>query len=116
MKRHRAILITILLPMIAALSAPAAAAPASGTLPSVESSRIEVQRRCHHYRWSSRSHCTSAQLLRQYAPLPRHYYPYRYYGGAPHYAYAYPYYGYRWPYFGPYGFYRHRLHRGYFWY
>lgn len=93
------------------------AAPIGATAPAVETNLVEAQRRCHHYRWTSRSHCTSAQALQYYLPPRRLHYPRQYFGGTPHYAYARPYYyGYRGPYFGPYGFYRYRLHPGYYWY
>lgn len=96
-------------------SAPATAAPLHTTAPAVASARNDVQRVCHHYRWSSRRHCTSAKALQFRDRRPALHYPHKYYGGTPHYAqrfywHAYPYYRYhrwfhspyRWPYRYPY--------------
>lgn len=90
--------------------------PARLAAPSVELNKSEVQQTCHHYRWSSRRHCTSTKALRSSA-RPKLHYPHSYYGGTPHYEYAYPYYyGYRFPYFGHYGFYRYPWYRRPYWY
>jgi hypothetical protein len=117
MKRLRLLQLIAAFVLIAGLFAPSHAAPASAIAPAVESNTAEVQAVCHHYRWSSRRHCTSANSLR-FVARPPLYYPHRYFGGAPHYAYQAPYgyFGYRGPYYGPYGFYRSPWPRRYFWY
>ncbi len=60
-----------------------AAAPASKAAPAA-THRSEVRNICHHYRWSSRRHCTSARTL-QFVARPPLYYPSRYFGGRRHY-------------------------------
>jgi hypothetical protein len=65
---------------------PAHAAPARFAAPSMGSLRAEVRSVCHHYRWSSRRHCTSDKALR-FVGRPKHHYASRYYGGTPHYYY-----------------------------
>jgi hypothetical protein len=83
---------------------PASAAPAHSTKPVTGLQRIEARNTCHHVRQTSRRHCTSARVLRQYY-VPQHlHYPRRYYG-RPHYAQFDPYYGYARP-FTPDRFYR----------
>lgn len=67
-------------------SAQLRAAPASFVTPPAGQSRVEVRQICHHYRWSSKRHCTSAKTL-QFVARPPLYYPSRYYGGRPHYHY-----------------------------
>jgi hypothetical protein len=95
-------------------SVPAAAAPAHSTAPYVAPGRVEAQRTCHHYRQTSRSHCTSTRLLRQ-AIVPRLHYPRRYYGTT-HYSNPFQYYGYR-PFYSPYDYYSPYWYRGSpFWY
>jgi hypothetical protein len=102
----RATALTTLLLLLAGMFSRSEAMPALAA-PQAASNRSEVQRTCHHYRWSSQRHCTSAKALRFSARPPLHY-PHRYYGGTPHYEYAFPYYyGYRAPYFSRYGFYRY---------
>jgi hypothetical protein len=92
----------------------AAAAPLQRIAPAAAASRLDVRSVCHHYRVSSKRHCTSAQTLR-FVARPPLYYPYRYYGGTPHYRYARPdYYWRTYP-----GYAHHRWHRapfGYGWY
>lgn len=96
----------------ASLLEPLQAAPAPIAAPTISSNRIDVQQICHHYRWSSRRHCTSAKVLRHYDRRPKLHYPSRYYADRPHYYYeqrnfyywrTYPWYAhhrwYRWPYY-----------------
>jgi hypothetical protein len=94
--------------MLTGLLAPSHGAPATATKPAAESNAIEARRVCHHYRWSSRRHCTSANVLR-FAARPPLYYPHKYFGGTPHYAqlYGYPYY---WGYHHRWRYWRHRHH------
>lgn len=100
--------------MLAGFLAPAAAMKSE--TPSVSSNRLEARGTCHHYRWSSRRHCTSAKALRFSARPPLHY-PQRYFGGTPHYEYAFPYYyGYRAPFYSHSGFYRYPWYRRPYWY
>jgi hypothetical protein len=95
-----------------AISSPSSALPASVVQPSVELNRVEAQRTCHHYRWSSRRHCTSANVLR-FVARPPLYYPHKYFGGTPHYAelYGYPYY---WGYHHRWRYWRHRYHHPFY--
>jgi hypothetical protein len=94
-----------------AAASQARAIPATFIAPKAETHRAEIQRVCHHYRWSSRAHCTSAQVLHHFYGRPMHY-PHKYYGGTPHYFarqpvywHAHPaYYHRRWYYW------RHRHH------
>lgn len=72
--------------MISAASA--MAAPARISAPAFEINRSEARQVCHHYRGSSRRHCTPASLLVP-AYRPPLYYPHRYFGGTPHYAIPY---------------------------
>jgi hypothetical protein len=103
------------LTLLAGVSSPSAARPANLVAPATASNRIEARSTCHHYRWSSRRHCTSANVLRFSARPPLHY-PQRYYGGTRHYEYELPYFGYRAPYFSRYGFYRYPWWRRPYWY
>lgn len=107
----------VLLAAPALMPPDAAAAPI--VAPSVESNALQAQRRCHHYRWSSRSHCTSERAVRQYLAPRRP--PDYYYYGPPTYArpaYAYPFNAYPAPYIyqRPYPFYRYGFRRYHPWY
>jgi hypothetical protein len=112
----RTLQVAALVLSFAGIPAPAGAMTANFATLAVASNRLEVQSTCHHYRWSSRRHCTSSKALR-FSAKPRLHYPHRYFGGTPHYEYAFPYYyGYRAPYFGQYGFYRYPWYRRPYWY
>jgi hypothetical protein len=85
-----------------ALFAPSNAAPVSFAPPPTALPREEIRSICHHYRWSSRRHCTSERTL-MFVDRPPLFYPHKYFGGTPHYAQRYPYASY--PYY--------RFHRWY---
>lgn len=80
----------------------AGTAAAQFVSPKVESNRAEIRQVCHHYRGSSRTHCTSAQVL-QYYYGKQLYYPQKYFGGTPHYYVRQPRYWHDHP-----GYYHHR--------
>lgn len=84
MKRPRCAALAGLV-LAAAAFEPSCAAPARAAAPFAEPQRQQIRSVCHHYRWSSRRHCTSAKTLR-FVARPPLYYPSRYFGGRPHYA------------------------------
>jgi hypothetical protein len=108
MRFNRPILAVLALLLVASPLETSIAAPLGGA-PETASHRIDARSICHHYRWSSKRHCTSANTLR-FVARPPLYYPSKYFGGVPHYYYArptyhwrtYPAYAhhrwYRWPY------------------
>jgi hypothetical protein len=85
MKLFRLSALSILL--VSVLLEPLSAAPARFATPAIALNRVEAQSVCHHYRWSSRRHCTPARVLGFYNRTPRLHYPSRYYADRPHYYY-----------------------------
>jgi len=74
-----------LLPFLVIIE-PSRAAPVRFAAPAVEFHPAQVRAVCHHYRWSSRRACTSAETLR-FVARPPLYYPSRYFADRPHYYY-----------------------------
>jgi len=87
MKSFRLTALAALLLSLAALLKPLHAAPLRIAAPEIAANRVEVQAVCHHYRWSSRRHCTSPKTLMQYDRRPKLHYPSRYFADRPHYYY-----------------------------
>ena len=93
MKALRSIPAALALLFSASALAPSIAAPIGGA-PVAAFHRTDARSICHHYRWSSKRHCTGANTLR-FAARPPLFYPSKYFGGTPHYYYARPTYHWR---------------------